>query len=176
MVLALRGDRLTGRYIDAIAGVTATVVARVRGLKSGKIQRFSADFTTTNDRVAQNFVGVDDQGRPVEEDSEIISGTAGFVVSEAKRGQLYLTYGFGPSINDRSTIAAGYLHKPYGLPMGTFQEPGPGGGEGYIRTVTGTDPAAGAEVSETVPTNAFWRLRMFSAVLVADANAANRVA
>jgi hypothetical protein len=45
---------------------------------------------------------------------------------------------------------------------------------GRIRSITGTDPAAGAEVSETVPVGAKWRLISFSVTLVTAVAAANR--
>lgn len=48
-------------------------------------------------------------------------------------------------------------------------------GRGVIRSITGTDPAAGSEVSETVPTNARWCLLSFAVTLVTSAAAANRV-
>jgi hypothetical protein len=47
-------------------------------------------------------------------------------------------------------------------------------GSGVLRSITGTDPAAGAEISETVPTNARWYLYTFRASLVTDATVANR--
>jgi hypothetical protein len=47
-------------------------------------------------------------------------------------------------------------------------------GPGVLRSITGTDPAANTEVSETVPTNARWRLRGFAVQLVTDANVATR--
>jgi hypothetical protein len=48
-------------------------------------------------------------------------------------------------------------------------------GPGVIRAIVGSDPAAGAEVSETVPTNARWRLLSFAVTLVTDATIANRL-
>lgn len=48
-------------------------------------------------------------------------------------------------------------------------------GAGTMRSIAGADPAAGAEISETVPTNARWRLWGFTFTLVTDATAANRV-
>jgi hypothetical protein len=45
---------------------------------------------------------------------------------------------------------------------------------GAIRLVVGTDPGAGAEISETVPTGARWRLLAMRATLVTDATVANR--
>lgn len=47
-------------------------------------------------------------------------------------------------------------------------------GPGTIRSITGTDPAAGAEISETVPADARWRLMGVGLTLVTDATAANR--
>jgi hypothetical protein len=47
-------------------------------------------------------------------------------------------------------------------------------GPGAIRSITGTDPAAGVEISETVPTNARWKPLAVRFELVTDANAANR--
>lgn len=47
-------------------------------------------------------------------------------------------------------------------------------GQGALRSITGTDPAANVEIQETVPTGARWRLRSLRAQLVTDGNAANR--
>lgn len=47
-------------------------------------------------------------------------------------------------------------------------------GAGALRSLTGTDPAAGVEVSETVPTGARWRLVSVEVTLVTDATVANR--
>ena len=45
---------------------------------------------------------------------------------------------------------------------------------GALRSITGTDPAANVEISETVPTGARWSLLSFFARLVTDATVANR--
>lgn len=47
-------------------------------------------------------------------------------------------------------------------------------GPGALRALAGTNPAANAELAETVPAGARWRLRSLLASLVTDANAANR--
>ena len=47
-------------------------------------------------------------------------------------------------------------------------------GPGVLRSITGTNPAADVEISETVPTNARWRVLAIQFSLVTDANAANR--
>lgn len=47
-------------------------------------------------------------------------------------------------------------------------------GYGNIRSIVGTTPAAGAEISEAVTANAIWRLKSFYMVLTTSATVANR--
>lgn len=47
-------------------------------------------------------------------------------------------------------------------------------GRGVIRSITGTDPAAGAEILEVVPTGARWRPIALAVSLVTDATVTNR--
>lgn len=47
-------------------------------------------------------------------------------------------------------------------------------GPGTIKSITGTDPVAGSEISETVPANTIWRFWGAVASLVTDATVANR--
>jgi len=47
-------------------------------------------------------------------------------------------------------------------------------GPGQIRSITGTNPAAGAQISETVPTGALWKVRGIIATLVTSATTSNR--
>lgn len=48
-------------------------------------------------------------------------------------------------------------------------------GPGLIRSIGGTNPAAGAEISEAVPTNARWLVRGLYGQLIVDATVANRL-
>lgn len=71
-------------------------------------------------------------------------------------------------------LIAGYISGSQDLawpstpPVNSFQ------GLGNIRQVQGTDPAAGAEITEVVPTGALWRLLSVSFQLVTDATPATR--
>ncbi|MGB2711403.1 MAG: hypothetical protein WBC33_07785 [Conexibacter sp.] len=47
-------------------------------------------------------------------------------------------------------------------------------GDGLLRAVAGTDPGAGVEISQTVPTNTRWRYLAMRYQLVTDGTAANR--
>ena len=96
----------------------------------------------------------------------------------ARRGnawvRLALVRGRQVTTNLYAILAQDYLVR-----VGNIAWPGgflrhPTEGPGLIRSVTGTDPAAGAEISETVPTNARWILHSFIANLVTDATAGNR--
>lgn len=47
-------------------------------------------------------------------------------------------------------------------------------GDGYTRTLSGTDPAAGTSIQETVPTGARWRVRAAKTQLATSATVATR--
>lgn len=64
--------------------------------------------------------------------------------------------------------AKSYLTWPNGLIEVTA------GGQGFIRSVTGTTPGAGAEVNETVPQFTRWGFRTLRVVLATSAAVANR--
>ncbi len=67
------------------------------------------------------------------------------------------------------TVAGSGLSWPGGLIRQSIE------GRGFQRTFTGTDPAAGTEVIEQVPTNALWRLVAVRVQLTTSATVATRV-
>src|SRR5260370_6104942 len=73
------------------------------------------------------------------------------------------------------TLAAGYVtaNAPVFGPVATAISSLYG--DGAIRSITGTVPAAGADISETVPTGARWELISLSAALTSAVAAANRI-
>lgn len=82
----------------------------------------------------------------------------------------------GAALTDTAmTLFAGYLtfQNPLGWPEGGIHQGVEG--PGNIRIITGTDPIAGAEMSETVPLGAIWRLMSLRIQLVTSAVAGNRV-
>ena len=94
------------------------------------------------------------------------------------RGQCWLLVGI-----QRGAGAVGVVHEQLigDYVTGRVRLTWPGGlirssveGPGVLRSVTGADPAAGAEISMTVPSGARWLLRALSAVFVTDATAGNR--
>lgn len=75
-----------------------------------------------------------------------------------------------------ATLVSGYVTavQPLAWPAGRVLNSLEG--RGSLRSITGTNPAAGAEVAETVPTGARWRLISCVATLVTDATVSNRQA
>jgi len=99
-------------------------------------------------------------------------------VIACRRGQCYVRAGVAHGITGLSqgtrilisdyVTDTDFIAWPSGVPRSSLEGPG------MLRTIAGTNPAAGAEISETVPTNARWRLRAMQFNLTADANVANR--
>lgn len=115
-----------------------------------------------------------------------ISADEGFLISASidgdatQRGlcfvQLVIRRGLGGSDTALGEVfVQGYvsiyqaLTYPNGVPQGSAE------GRGAMKLVLGTDPVAGAEISETVPAGRMWILRALSAQFVADATVANRL-
>ncbi len=61
----------------------------------------------------------------------------------------------GPAGFARQFLCRAYVYDGRFVGLGEFEDPL--SGRGLIRSITGTNPAAGVEISETVPTNARWR-------------------
>jgi hypothetical protein len=83
-------------------------------------------------------------------------------VATPQVGQCYcvlsIVRGLGASALELSTLAEGYVTSKQRIawPGGLFGASLDGGGA--LRSITGATPAAGAEISETVPTGARWEL------------------
>lgn len=95
-----------------------------------------------------------------------------------RRGQLYvqvyIARGSELSPIPTAVLIEDYVDTLYGAtwPGGTIRSPVDG--LGMVRSIAGTNPAAGAEVSETVPTGRRWLLHSVRLTLVTDATATNR--
>jgi len=93
-----------------------------------------------------------------------------------RRGECYVRVTLLLDGEPVQRLSAGYLtdSKTISWPPGVHE--GFLEGPGLIRTITGTNPAAGAAISETVPTNAAWKFKSLRVSLATDGNVANREA
>lgn len=163
-------DRL---FVAAYSSVSSLTV-RFSGYflsHNGEVRQYAVDVFPTNDRAATTalqFLG----------DGFILSCTAHLLSGSANRGQCYvrsrIQRGTGATIVPIAGIISGYLSDDYSPAWPFGKREGPLEGPGMLRSITGSDPAANAEISETVPTGARWRLISMRAVFVSDANITSR--
>jgi len=92
-----------------------------------------------------------------------------------RKGEVYVTVALRFGGTCLWPLLAGYIYDGHRLtwPPGFFE--GMTEGPGLLRSITGTNPAAGAEISEAVPTNARWRIKSLIFTLVTDGTVANRL-
>ena len=91
-----------------------------------------------------------------------------------RRGECYVRVTLLQDGEPVQRLSSAYItdSKTLSWPPGQFE--GFTEGPGLIRVISGTDPAAGAEITEAVPTNARWRLLIVYASLVTDATVISR--
>lgn len=121
--------------------------------------------TTNADRsIATNTYNIDNMPKVVQ-----VSVAAG-----VRRGECYVRLTLLIDGKEVECLSAGYLtdSKVVVYPPGLFEDFH--SGKGYERRVAGTNPAAGDEISEAVPTNAMWILKGVLFTLVTDATVINR--
>jgi hypothetical protein len=165
-------DNLRITVYNALATVRVKATGRRLDAISGRVEPFEHEFTPTSDRVASIITRRLGEGwllnlQLFASNAAPLHGQA-FAVASIVRGQ----EGF---VVDLATLAAGYVTAkqrvawPGGIITSSLE------GHGALRSIAGSTPAAGAEISETVPTGARWELLAFEATFVTSAVAANRV-
>ena len=163
-------DQLYIRSRNSLAAVVLRIAGRVL-TPDGEIVPFNFEHTPATDRSALLSAFRLAEGFLL---SAVVFPSTG----APTRGQTFVELGFLRGIGGAGDVVD-VLAKDYvaeaeplafpGSPIRSSLE-----GPGAIRSITGTDPAAAANISETVPTDARWRLHSLLATFVADANVANR--
>jgi len=148
--------------IATCASVATTL--EIRGITERAVFQF--DHTTTADRVFRSStIRIEDW--PV------------FLVvacpdSDVRRGQVYCEVTLRTAGLNVGKLCSGYVYFGYMLSWPPGVTEGMLTGRGHIKTVVGTDPAPGNEVSETLPTNVQWRITSVYIALTTTLPAANR--
>jgi hypothetical protein len=110
----------------------------------------------------------------------LLGVTAAVSGATPRRGQTFVQVGIARG-NTTNPEQGAILISDYCTALDFASWPGgqirsPLEGPGFIRSITGTNPGAGAEISESVPTNARWRIIAVRFVLTTSATVANRFA
>lgn len=139
---------------------------------NGEVREYAIDVFPTSDRAATSVIQTVGEGF-------ILSCRPSLVSGNANRGQCYVRVGVqrntGTPVLPLARLVSGYLTDDFSPAFPFGHHEGPLDGPGNLRSITGTNPAAGAEISETVPTGARWALRGISAFLVTDVTAVTRL-
>lgn len=146
----------------------AARVLLLRGLTSR--QKFSFEHTTNANRsLKQEDFTLNRHDLVI---PQILSVTP--VVVPIRRGECYIKVTLIHEAEILAVLSSAYVtdSKSITWPPGIFE--GSTEGPGLVRLVTGTDPAAGAAVSEAVPANARWRLLSILITLATDATVLDR--
>ena len=159
---------IKGRQLDLFieSYSNATQVVQVRGFSES--EQITHNHTTNTDRsLATSTIQLADFP------THLTVRTAG---TSVKRGACYVKV----SVRAEGVVVA-LLFSGYVTDAGTPAYPNGKTessveGPGLIRSITGTDPAAGVEISETVPTGARWRLIYLHTDIVVDATVISRQA
>lgn len=166
-----RDEVLFVRVYNAIAGTPLVDIQARLMLPDGTIVQAREFVAPSTDR------GAVDRVFPLSE-GYLLGLAVSVRNATPRRGQTFVTVALG--WGGANTIVIGQVllsdyvvfGHPLGWPYGPQRHPTEG--RGLPRIITGTDPAAGSEIVETVPTNARWRLYGIRFTLVTDATVATR--
>jgi len=164
-------DQLRVTSWNSLASVVVVLTGRFVHADDGRIEPFSETHTPATNRTAASSTFARAKGW-LTDLSVLVTGAT------PQRGQTFVRVdvvrGQGAGAIPLSTLIQGYVTATQRLAY-------PGSpiidsltGPGTIRSITGTDPAANTEVTETVPTGARWRFLSLLVTLVTDANVATR--
>lgn len=163
-------DNLRIAAANSLTGVTLAIQGR-RMTAKGTVEAFAWTFTPSADRLVTSTLFPLGVGAVLNLTIFAATGTPqiGQTFVQAK-----LVRGFSGAIVVLGTILQGYVTSNQelawpGSPIQSSIETG-----GYPRVVLGTNPALGAQLTETVPTGARWELQGFIAALTTSAVAGTR--
>lgn len=165
-------DNLRLTVLNSAASVRVRLSGRFLG-RDGRLSVFTRELAPTTDRVASLLLVTLGEGWLCEAS---IVNTAGAALIGQTWARLSIVRGSTGAIEDLSTLTQGSVTtaQRIGYPGGAWQ--GTLESAGAVRSITGTVPAAGAEISETVPTGARWELLAVVATLTTNGTVASRAA
>lgn len=163
-------DNIRVTVVNSLAGARVTVAYRTAPTPT-TVQTNEQNVGPTSDRIASTTdfsIGT----------GYLLNLTAYASSGAPKIGNTFVKVdvirGMGQSAKILATIVAGYITatQPIAWPGSPIRHSLEG--QGLTRVISGTDPAAGVGIGETVPSGARWRLHAARATLVTSGVAGNR--
>ncbi len=163
-------DQMRLAVWNSIVGNTIGINGRIL-LSNGEIVPFLNTFTPSSNRTLSQFVIPPIEGFLLS--LSVIAGSA-----SVHGGSCYCLVDLfrNPvtALIESAVLAQGYVNFVNFLSWPVSRSISPREGPGVIRSIAGTDPAAGVEIIETVPTGAVWKILSFFATLATSIAVANR--
>jgi hypothetical protein len=165
-------DHLRIRCLNSVTNAVVGVRGRFLARGARDVQILARDFGPDADRSpGGNTLHLGD-GLLTDLTAMILSGAV-------QHGQLWVgvEVGRGTGLGGQTLafLMEGYVTSEHRLSWPGGSHEAPLGGPGALRSIAGSAPAAGANISETVPTGARWRVLACRFTLVTSATVANRV-
>jgi hypothetical protein len=163
-------DNLRVTVFNAAAGVTVAIRGRFENL-AGIVVPFSDSVVPTTTRTASTVTIRLGEGWLL---GAAVFVSAGSPLTAQTFAIVSVIRGEGSAALDLMTLAAGPItaQQRVGYPGSSIANSLDSGGA--IRSIAGSAPGAGIELSETVPTGARWELLAFTATLTTNVTVANR--
>ena len=165
------GESLRLTSLNSITGVTVTAAGRFLPSDQLKPSDVALSHTPNTDRTSASSDFIMGEGW-LQSLTLVTSGGSPVVGSTYVR--VDVVRGGGASATVLATLLQGFVTAGMRLAWPGSDLTDPFSAPGRIRSITGSDPAAGAEISETVPTGARWRLIGGMLTLTCDATVATR--
>lgn len=163
-------DHLRVTSFNSLAGVVLAIEGRFMGCDGVVVPIVERHVPTSNYTAATSFVTLG-EGFLCNLQVRATTGapTQGqcFVLIELVRGRL-------GAVQPLGTLLQGYASDVQRLAWPGSPLASSVAGSGALRSITGNNPALGAECSDTVPAGARWLVRSWFAQLTTDATVANR--
>jgi len=156
---------------NSAANVRVSIAGRRFPYGGTTVSEFASTLTPTTNRLATVLDLTPGEGWLLGLAVRVVAGSP-------LEGQTYVVVeignGAGATFQPFDTLIADTVTSAHRVAWPGSPIRGPLDGPGAVRVITGSTPAAGAEISETVPTGARWELKTLWVVLVASATVATR--
>jgi hypothetical protein len=158
-------------FMANVANLIVTITGRILR-PDNTISRINFSLTPAGNRTLTTAVVGLSSGWLLDLTARVTTGAPAF---GAVWGMFELGVGAGSLFSVTETMRAGFCTANTPLSYASSVSMLPLDGPGCLRSITGTTPGAGVDVTETVPTNARWELLAFNAKFITSAAVANRV-